>query len=72
MHSPSAIVHYPASHFRPTVDHEVDYAHPKSVLRGFAEVDKVEQGSQGKNRVMGINYCSPSVGVHMYIHLQIM
>lgn len=44
MHSPSAIIHYPASHFKQTIDHEVEYAQPKSLLRGFAEVDKVEQG----------------------------
>ena len=48
MHSPSAIVHYPSSHFKSTVDHEVDYAHPRSVLRGFAEIDKVEKGKTCK------------------------
>ena len=44
MHSTSAMVQYPSSHFKTSIDHEEDYAHPKSVLRGFKEVDKVEQG----------------------------
>lgn len=43
LHSPSAIMHYPASHFKSSLDYKEDY-HPKSVLRGFAEVNKVEQG----------------------------
>ena len=44
LHSSSAIVHYPPSHFQPSINHEEDYGQPRSVLRGFAEREKVEQG----------------------------
>ena len=44
MHSQSAIAHYPASHFRQALDHEQDYSQTRTVLRGFAELDKVENG----------------------------
>ena len=43
MHSQSSMAHYPSSQFQP-IAHEVDYSHPRSVLRGFAEIDHVEQG----------------------------
>ena len=45
MHSHSAIVHYPTPHTG-TVDLDNTFSHPKSVMRGFAEVDKVESGEQ--------------------------
>lgn len=44
MHSQSSMAHYPAAQFQPP-SHEVDYAHPCSVLRGFAEIDHVDQGA---------------------------
>lgn len=44
MHSQSSMAHYPAAQFQPP-SHEVDYAHPRSVLRGFAEIDHVDQGA---------------------------
>ena len=44
MHSQSSMAHYPASQFQP-ITHEVDYASPRSVLRGFAEIAHVEQGT---------------------------
>ena len=43
MHSQSSMAHYPASQFQP-ITHDIDYSHPRSVLRGFAEIDHVEQG----------------------------
>ena len=43
MHSQSSMAHYPSTQFQP-IAHEVDYSHPRSVLRGFAEIDHVEQG----------------------------
>ena len=43
-HSQSSMAHYPASQFQP-ITHEVDYSHPRTVLRGFAEIDHVEQGT---------------------------
>ena len=43
MHSQSSMAHYPASQFQP-IAHDRDYSHPRSVLRGFAEIDHVEQG----------------------------
>ena len=48
LHSPSTIVQYPASQFRP-IDHQEEYSHPRSVLRGFAEASKVEQGENPLN-----------------------
>ena len=45
IHSPSAIIQYPASQFRP-IDHQEEYSQPRSVLRGFLEVNKVEQGER--------------------------
>lgn len=62
LHSPSAIVHYPPSHFQPTVDHEADYGHPRSVLRGFAEREKVEQGEQ--SRVDHLVFLVHGMGAH--------
>ena len=46
MHSQSSMAHYPVAQFQP-ITHEVDYSHPRSVLRGFAEIDLVEQGTCG-------------------------
>ena len=43
MHSNSAIVHYPTPNTG-TLDLDNTFSHPKSVMRGFAEVDKVENG----------------------------
>ena len=43
MHSHSAIVHYPTPNTG-TLDLDGSSSHPKSVMRGFAEVDKVESG----------------------------
>ena len=45
MHSHSAIVHYPTPNTG-TLDLDSTFSHPKSVMRGFAEVDKVENGEQ--------------------------
>lgn len=45
MHSQLSMAHYPASQFQP-ITHEVDYSHPRSVLRGFAEIEHVEQGQR--------------------------
>lgn len=43
MHSHSAIVHYLTPNTG-TLDLDGGFSHPKSVMRGFAEVDKVESG----------------------------
>ena len=43
MHSHSAIVHYLTPNTG-TLDLDGSFSHPKSVMRGFAEVDKVESG----------------------------
>ncbi len=43
MHSQSAIVHYPSQPNGSTTVSD-DLSHPKSVLRGFAEVEKVDSG----------------------------
>ena len=43
LHSQSSMAHYPASQFQP-ITHDVDYSQSRSVLRGFAEIDHVEQG----------------------------
>lgn len=43
MHSHSAIVHY-LTPKTGTLDLDGSFSHPKSVMRGFAEVDKVESG----------------------------
>ena len=43
MHSPTSMLHYPASQFQ-AISHEKDYSQPRSVLRGFAEMELVEQG----------------------------
>ena len=64
MHSTSAMVQYPLSHFKTSIDHEEDYAHPKSVLRGFKEVDKVEQG---KSLRMCVRVCGVFVCVCAYV-----
>ena len=44
MHSQSAIVHYPSQHLGAMVPD--DLSHPRAVLRGFAEVEKVDVGEQ--------------------------
>ena len=44
MHSQSSMAHHSASQVQP-ITHEVDYAPPRSVLRGFAEIAHVEQGA---------------------------
>ena len=44
MHSESSIAQYPISLSRP-IPHSVDYSLSRAVLRGFAEIDHVEQGA---------------------------
>ncbi len=44
MHSQMAIVHYPSQPQASIVSD--DLSHPRSVLRGFAEVDKVDTGEK--------------------------
>ena len=44
MHSFSSIVHYSRSSSHSSLDLEGTGAHPKAVMRGFAELDKVETG----------------------------
>ena len=46
LHSQSSLVHYPASHFGGVLDHEQEYSQPRTVIRGFAELDKVEPGQR--------------------------
>lgn len=46
MHSQLAIVHYPSQPHDSIVSD--DLSHPRSVLRGFAEVDKVDTGEKRK------------------------
>ena len=48
MHSHSAIVHYLTPNTG-TLDLDGSFSHPKSVMRGFAEVDKVESGKPSTN-----------------------
>jgi len=46
-HSQGSIVHYPApppSHM--TLDIEANHSHPKVVMRGFTDLDKVESGKE--------------------------
>lgn len=43
LHSQTSMAHYPASQFQP-ITHDVEYSHPRSVLRGFAEIDHIDQG----------------------------
>lgn len=42
LHSHSTAVHYPPS--RHTLDIEENRSHPKAVMRGFCDLDKVEAG----------------------------
>ncbi len=61
MHSHSAIVHYLTPNTG-TLDLDGGFSHPKSVMRGFAEVDKVESGKpnqyhrSGNFHVMKLSY----------------
>lgn len=48
MHSHSAIVHYLTPNTG-TLELDGSSSHPKSVMRGFAEVDKVESGKPNIN-----------------------
>lgn len=52
MHSHSSIVHYlqPSSSSLGSMDLEGSHSHPKAVMRGFAELDKVETGK-------GLGWC---------------
>ena len=62
MHSHSAIVHYPSSHHGMNIEEES--SHPKSVLRGFAEIEKVETGNDcfcGVWYVMSVILCCACV-----------
>ena len=43
LHSQTSIAHYSASQLQ-SVSHDLDYSSSCSVLRGFAEIDQVEQG----------------------------
>ncbi|CAI8002526.1 SEC23-interacting protein [Geodia barretti] len=61
MHSQSSMAHYPSSQFQP-IAHEVDYSHPRSVLRGFAEIDHVEQGEQ--SRIDHLVFVVHGIGEH--------
>lgn len=47
MHSFSSIVHYSRPSTVRSMDLEGTNAHPKAVMRGFAELDKVETGKMG-------------------------
>ena len=60
MHSHSAIVHYPtaSSQFAPYSPSEDTATAPKSVMRGFAEIDKVEPGESVSGREGGRGHCS--------------
>ncbi len=48
LHSHSSIVHYPphvpSSSTTGSLDYDDSHAHPRAVMRGFADVDKVEPG----------------------------
>lgn len=60
MHSQSAIVHYPPQHHGSMVPD--DLSHPRSVLRGFAEIEKVDSGEQ--TRVDHLVFVVHGIGAH--------
>ena len=69
MHSFSSIVHY--SHHSTgsldtgALDLEGTSAHPRAVMRGFAELDKVETGECSLFNILP----ELNINVHTYVHL---